>query len=41
MLAMAVPALGGMLIELITLFIVPVLYCAVEESKLNNTRREP
>ncbi len=28
---MALPAVGGMLIALITLFVVPVLFCAVEE----------
>lgn len=28
---MALPVLGGMAVELITLFVVPVLYCAVEE----------
>ncbi len=34
MLPMAVPILGGMTIELLTLFIVPLLYCAVEETRL-------
>ncbi len=31
MVPMALPMLGGMTIALITLFVVPVLYCAVEE----------
>jgi Cu(I)/Ag(I) efflux system membrane protein CusA/SilA len=32
--AMAIPVFGGMLFTLITLFVVPVLYCALMESKL-------
>ena len=31
---MALPSVGGMAIELLTLFVVPVLYCAVEERQL-------
>ncbi len=31
MVPMALPAVGGMAIEVLTLFVVPVLYCAVEE----------
>ncbi|MEL6178587.1 MAG: efflux RND transporter permease subunit, partial [Myxococcota bacterium] len=31
MVPMAIPSLGGMAIELVTLFVVPVLYCASEE----------
>ena len=31
---MALPVLGGMTIELVTLFVVPVLFCAVQESRL-------
>ena len=31
MVPMALPSVGGMAVELITLFIVPVLYCAAEE----------
>ena len=34
MMPMALPSVGGMAIELVTLFVVPVLYCAVEERKL-------
>lgn len=34
MMPIALPALGGMTIELITLFVVPVLFCANEERKL-------
>ena len=33
---MALPTLGGMLIEVITLFVVPVLFSFVEERKLHN-----
>jgi len=32
---MALPTLGGMLIELITLFVVPVLFSFIEEKKLS------
>ncbi len=35
---MAIPAFGGMLIALITMFVVPVLYCAVFEWKLYFSR---
>ncbi|MGB1016822.1 MAG: efflux RND transporter permease subunit, partial [Nannocystaceae bacterium] len=38
MVAMALPAVGGMGIELMTLFVVPVLYCGVEEWKLGRSR---
>ena len=34
MVPMAIPTFGGMLIEVITMLVVPVLYCAVEELKL-------
>ncbi len=37
MVPMALPLVGGMTIELVTLFVVPVLYCWVEEIR---TRRE-
>lgn len=44
MVPLALPSVGGMAIELITLFVVPVLYCALEERKLerrdNEARRE-
>lgn len=33
MIPMALPSFGGMLVELLTMFVVPVLYCAVEELK--------
>ncbi|WP_444843376.1 efflux RND transporter permease subunit [Enhygromyxa salina] len=36
---MAVPILGGMSIELLTLFVVPVLWCASEEWKLARAQR--
>jgi len=31
MIPMAIPAVGGMLVALVTLFVVPVLYCAAQE----------
>ena len=34
---MALPLVGGMLVELLTLFVVPVLWCAVAEFQV---RRE-
>ena len=34
MMPMALPAVGGMAIELMTLFVVPVLYCAIEERRV-------
>jgi Cu(I)/Ag(I) efflux system membrane protein CusA/SilA len=34
MIPMAVPAIGGMSIELVTLFVVPLLYSAVEETRV-------
>ncbi|MBU0715739.1 MAG: efflux RND transporter permease subunit [Verrucomicrobia bacterium] len=34
MVPMAIPSFGGMTVVLITMFVVPVLYCAVEELKL-------
>ncbi len=34
MVPMAIPSFGGMLVVLLTVFTVPVLYCAVEEYKL-------
>jgi len=33
MVPMAIPTFGGMAVELLTLFVVPVLYCSVEEWK--------
>jgi len=38
MVPLALPILGGMAVELVTLFVVPVLYCAVEEARV---RRDP
>jgi len=34
MVPMALPSVGGMLVALMTLFVVPVLYCALEERKV-------
>ena len=35
MVPMALPAVGGMAVELVTLFVVPVLFCSVEERRLS------
>lgn len=40
MVPMALPSVGGMAIELLTLFVVPVLYCALEERKLRARARD-
>ena len=40
MVPMALPQVGGMAIELLTLFVVPVLYCAVEERMYERRRRK-
>jgi Cu(I)/Ag(I) efflux system membrane protein CusA/SilA len=34
MIPMAIPSIGGMAVALLTMFVVPVLYCAVEERRL-------
>lgn len=35
MVPMAIPSFGGMLIEIMTMLVLPVLYCSVMEWKLN------
>jgi Cu(I)/Ag(I) efflux system membrane protein CusA/SilA len=37
---MAIPSMGGMAIGLITLFIVPCVFCAVEEWKWKRALRQ-
>ena len=39
MIPMAIPSFGGMIIEVMTMLIVPVLYCAVQEGKLRSALR--
>ena len=39
MVPMAIPIFGGMLIELMTMFVVPVLFCLTREFKLNRQKR--
>ncbi len=39
MVPMAIPSFGGMMLSLITIFLVPVLYCAREEFRLSRTQR--
>ena len=43
MVPMAIPTFGGMIFAVVTMQVVPVLYCAVEEQKLRwrQSRREP
>jgi copper/silver efflux system protein len=42
MMPIALPAVGGMAIELVTLFVVPVLFCGLEELKLSiQARNKP
>ncbi len=41
MVPMAIPSFGGMLIEVITMLVVPVLYCASAEAKLKVQAVEP
>ena len=38
MVPLAIPSFGGMLVELMTMFIVPVLYCAIKEIKFKMDR---
>ena len=37
---MALPSFGGLAVELITMIILPVLYCAVQERRLGSTGRQ-
>ncbi|MBN1464162.1 efflux RND transporter permease subunit [candidate division KSB1 bacterium] len=39
MIPMAIPVFGGMLVAIITMFVVPVLYAAVAEQRLHKTTR--
>ena len=39
--AMAIPVFGGMVVELITLFVVPVVYCGFLEMKMNGGIGDP
>jgi Cu(I)/Ag(I) efflux system membrane protein CusA/SilA len=34
MVPMAIPSFGGMLIEVVTMLVVPVLYCWIQERRL-------
>ncbi|MBN2133617.1 MAG: efflux RND transporter permease subunit [Sedimentisphaerales bacterium] len=38
MVPMAIPSVGGMTIEILTMLVVPVLYCWVQETRLHSTR---
>ena len=39
MVPMAIPSFGGMVIEVITMLVVPVLFCAIQEMRLRGTAR--
>lgn len=41
MVPMAIPSFGGMCVELLTLFVVPVLYCGIAELRLERSNPEP
>lgn len=40
MVPMAIPSFGGMFVALITVMIVPVLYCAIEEYRLKRNKKQ-
>ena len=40
MVPMAIPSFGGMVVALITVFVVPVLYCARKEFELKHADQE-
>ena len=40
MVPMAIPSFGGMLVVLMSIFVVPLLYCAIKEFKLNVGMRD-
>jgi Cu(I)/Ag(I) efflux system membrane protein CusA/SilA len=40
MIPMAIPTFGGMLFGIVTVFVVPVLYCSLEEFRLRFRRQE-
>jgi Cu(I)/Ag(I) efflux system membrane protein CusA/SilA len=40
MVPMAIPSIGGMCIAMLTMFVVPVLYCAVEERRIPTTKKK-
>jgi Cu(I)/Ag(I) efflux system membrane protein CusA/SilA len=40
MVPMAIPSFGGMLVVLVSIFVVPVLYCAIEELRLRARRAD-
>ncbi len=39
MVPMAIPSFGGMLIAMLTVFVVPVLYCWVEEGRVKGSKK--
>ena len=41
MVPMAIPIFGGMFIELLTMFVVPVLFCLTREMRQSSTKQTP
>ncbi len=39
MVPMAIPSMGGMTIEVLTMLVVPVLYCLIRETRLRAGRK--
>ncbi|MCF8120648.1 MAG: efflux RND transporter permease subunit [Deltaproteobacteria bacterium] len=40
MIPMAIPSFGGMAVEVVTMLVVPVLYCAIKEHRLKRVRKK-
>jgi Cu(I)/Ag(I) efflux system membrane protein CusA/SilA len=40
MIPMAIPSFGGMVLEVVTMFVVPVLYCSIKERELTRAVRQ-
>jgi len=40
MIPMAIPSFGGMVLELVTIFLAPVLYCGIEERKMKRALKK-
>ena len=38
---MAIPTFGGMALEVVTMLVVPVLYCGIKEFKLKRGIKDP
>jgi Cu(I)/Ag(I) efflux system membrane protein CusA/SilA len=40
MVPMAIPSFGGMLIEVVTMLVVPVLYCMIKEQQVKRSLKQ-